>query len=135
MTAKEWLKSYRGIDMKINSLCDELEHWKAVATKMTPSSRQESRSNATNDKVGLAVAKIIDLENSINDEINKLVNLRAEIETAIAKVEDERYRVILTERYLNGKKWCEVSKAVHISDMKWLKKLHGRALEKIIFPP
>ncbi len=123
MTARERLKSYREIDLKINSLCDELEHWKAVATKMTPSSRQGGRSNTANDKVGLAVAKIIDLENSINEEIDKLINLREEIVAMIREIPDYSQREILWLRYINGLTWEKIAEKLGFS-YQWVCVLH-----------
>lgn len=133
MTAKEFLSQYRTLNAKINAKLDEAAKIRALAERVTPS-EQGGGSGIVSDRVGRGAVRLADLEREIDQDIDRLMDLRAEIETAIENVEDERYRVILTERYLNGKKWCEVSKAVHISDMNWLFKLHGRALKKIIFP-
>ncbi len=130
MTAKERLKSYREIDLRINSLCDELEHWKSVATKATVENKFGGKGNIPSDKVGLAVAKIIDLEGRINAEVDHLVNLREEIVAMIREIPDYNQREILWLRYINGWTWEKIAESLDFS-YQWVCVLHGRGLENI----
>lgn len=130
MTAKEYLNRYRWLNSDIDSRLEQVARFRELATAISPTTGFGS-SGDISDKVGKTVAKIIDAENEINKKIDDLVDLKAEIEGKINAIEDERYRRILTERYINLKKWSDVSEAVYIKDLKWLWKLHGRALRKI----
>ena len=130
MNAKEYLNRYRELDAAINSLCDELAHWRAIATRITPPNRFEGRDTAPSDKVGQAVAKIIDLENRINAEIDILVDMRDDIREKISAVDDARLRQILVSRYINFKKWEEIAEIMGY-EQRYIFKLHGHALQKI----
>lgn len=130
MTTKEYLNRYRELDASINSLCDELAHWRAIATRITPPDRHEGGNTTPSDKVGRAVAKIIDLENRINTEIDILVDMRDDIRAKISAVDDARLRQILAMRYINFKRWEDIADAMH-TDLRWIYRLHGKALQKI----
>lgn len=130
MTAKEYLNRYHELDASINSLCDELAHWRAIATRITPPDKFNGRSVTPSDKVGQAVAKIIDLENRINAEIDVLVDMRDDIRNTISAVDDARLRQVLVSRYINFKKWEEIAEIMH-TDLRWIYRLHGKALQKI----
>ncbi|MCM1336006.1 MAG: hypothetical protein NC237_13280 [Eubacterium sp.] len=108
----------------------EVARLRALATKVAPSTERGSSGGNVSDRVGRTVARIVDLENEINHEIDRLVDLRKEIEAAIEGVRDERERVILTERYVNGKKWSEIAERLNV-EIRWVFRIHKRALSKI----
>lgn len=130
MNAKEYLLRYRELDASINSLCDELAHWRAIATRVSPPDKFEGKSTAPSDKVGQAVAKIIDLENRINAEIDVLVDMRDDIRAKISAVDDARLRQILVMRYINFKRWEDIAETMGY-EQRYIFKLHGYALQKI----
>jgi len=70
------------------------------------------------------------LENEINDDIDKLLDLKAEITAVIETVEDEVLQLILLMRYINLKKWEYIAEKLNL-EIRWLYRLHGRALEKV----
>lgn len=127
MTAKEFLSRYRTLNAEINAKLEEAAQIRALAERVTPSDRGGGNGNVS-DRVGRGAARLADLEREIDREIDRLVELRAEIEAAIAKVEDERYRVILTERYLNGKRWKEVSQSMNYG-YDSIRHIHRKALD------
>ncbi len=51
------------------------------------------------------VAKIIDLEKEINQEIDHFIELKQEILNVICKLEDINYQLVLEQRYLDNKSW------------------------------
>ena len=74
------------------------------------------------------INKIIDLQCEINKYINKLVDLKEEISQVIAGVEQTDLRMILEKRYLCFHSWEKIAKEMFY-DLRWLHRLHGRALE------
>ncbi len=80
--------------------------------------------------MGLAVAKIIDLEGRINAEVDHLVNLREEIVAMIREIPDYNQREILWLRYINGWTWEKIAESLDFS-YQWVCVLHGRGLENI----
>jgi DNA-directed RNA polymerase specialized sigma subunit len=79
------------------------------------------------------IAKMVDLENEINEDIDALVDLKAEIMRRIKRVENTEYQTILELRYLCFKRWEEISVALGYS-MQHLFRLHDEALEAIKIP-
>ena len=74
------------------------------------------------------INKIIDLQCEINKDINKLVDLKEEISQVIAGVEQTDLRMILEKRYLCFHSWEKIASEMFY-DLRWLHRLHGRALE------
>lgn len=129
MTAKEYLSQYAALDAEINCKLEQLAKLRALSTSI-PAPSGGGSSGSPSDRTGNITAKIIDMENEINAKIDRLVDLQKEIEAIIEAVEDSRYRTILTERYINRKKWEDIADILHI-DLRWLYVLHGRALNEI----
>ena len=84
MTAKEYLEQYRRLKIEIDSKTEQLEELREFAKSVSHSSGAGGHAGVS-DKVGKTVAKIIDLENEISCQIDKLLELKKEIESTIAK--------------------------------------------------
>lgn len=80
------------------------------------------------DKIGEIVAKIIDLENEINCDIDKYIELKKEVIGIIDSVEDARLMNLLYERYLNFKTWDNIAAGMGIT-YQWVHILHKIALK------
>ena len=129
MTAKEYLSRYRRLNAYIDCKVEEVAQLRDLATRLTPTKMFDHNGNTT-DKVGRTVAKIVDLENEINSQIDELIIIREEIVKTIEQVQDERLRAILMKRYINGDKWEQIAVDMSI-DLRFIYRLHGRALQKI----
>lgn len=129
MTAKEYLGQYRRLKTDIDSKTEQLEELRGLAESVSHSTGTEC-SGGTSDKVGKTVAKIVDLDNEISCQIEKLLELKGKIEGMIAKVDDPVLRQLLTLRYINGRKWEQISIDLNYSRMQ-IYRLHGNALEKV----
>ena len=55
------------------------------------------------------IVKIVDMENEVNADIDKLVDLKQEIMRTINAVENPEYHTLLELRYLCFKSWEEIS--------------------------
>lgn len=129
MTAKEYLSQYRYINININSKIAQQQRLRELVTCVSPSSEGGGHSGVS-DKVGSIVAKIADLDAEINAEINKLVDVQRDILQTIGKVDDERLRIILTERYINCRTFEQIAVTVNYSYMQTCR-LHGKALSAV----
>lgn len=128
MTAKQYLRQVRRLDNLINAKLEQAEELRGTVMRITQNLdavKVEKRS--FNDKTGTLIAKIVDLEKEINKDIDKLIDLKAEIVSKIDKIENQDYRLILTLRYLNFKKWEQIAVEMGYS-YQWVHRLHGRAL-------
>lgn len=55
------------------------------------------------------------LSGSLQQQIDKLMGVQIEITEVIDQVEDDQLRTLLTERYLNRRKWEQISDIMHYS--------------------
>ena len=129
MTAKEYLQQYKFLDSRINAKCEQLERLRELSTKVSVEQGSGAHSGVS-DRVGNIVAKICDMEAEINEMIDKLLDLRVEIERAIAAVPDETLRQLLELRYINCKTFEQIAVEMYYT-YQWVCVLHGRALKYI----
>lgn len=125
---KRYLGRYRTLNREIDRLMAEKSEWRARAERITPSYTGMPASGAHDSRLTLAVEKIVELEGKINQEIDRLVTLREEIERSIAGLPDESLQLLLRYRYIQGYTWERIAVEMNYG-YQWACKLHGRALE------
>lgn len=132
MNAKEYLKQAYYIDRKIELDREKLA--KMESSLYGKSIRYDSDGAAhtasSDNSLEKAIAKVADYRAKINDEIDRLVNVRLEIEAAIEHVPDAVQREVLTRRYLLYQKWERIAVDMNL-DLRWVYRLHGKALSKL----
>lgn len=131
MTPKEYLSQYRTLDVEINSKLEQVTQLRALAAKVSPSTGFGA-AGGISDRVGKTVAKIVDLENEINDDIDKLVELKREIRSRLATIKKPLHRIILEEHYINGKSFEKIGEKLNYSKMQ-ICRMHGTALTYMKF--
>ena len=131
MTAKEYLKQAFIVDVDINTKLDQLDRLNALATKAT-TTFSEVPFTGTPDphRREDIIVKIIDLEDRIKEEMCRLVDLKSDIMTAIAKIEEPEQRIVLEKRYLEFKKWEDIAVEMNRS-LRSIYRLHGEALKNV----
>ena len=131
MTTKDYLKQAFKLDQKINAKLEQLDMLNELATKCTPTySLAPGSSDRQSSKVEIIVSKIIDLQNEINDSIDKFVDLKTSIYHAINKVEDDDCQMVLEYRYLCFYKWEEIAVKMNIR-LRNVHYIHEKALKMI----
>lgn len=134
MTAKEYLSQAYRLDQRINSKIEQVASLNDLATKCTSTLTGMPRNpNRAGSTMADAVGKIIDLQNEINRDIDRLVDLKREIVTVIKAIENPEYQTLLEKRYLCFLTWEKI--AVDMGyDLRWLYRIHKRALDEIRVP-
>lgn len=129
MTIKEYLSQARYLDMRIDSKLAQVSSLNDLVTKCTAvmTGMPHSSSKSTS-KMEDTISKIVDMENEINTDIDRLVDLKDEISRVINGVEQTDLRMILEKRYLCFRSWEKIASEMFY-DLRWLHRLHGRALE------
>ena len=131
MTAKEYLYQAYRLDQQINSKLEQVARLKHMAMQATGRFQAERISGTPqHSPMEDAVSKLIDLEYEINDDIDRLVDLKREMYVLIAKISDPSHRVLLELRYLGGNNWEDISSKMSY-DLSWVFRLHGRALQEV----
>ena len=110
MTAKEYLGQARFLDMRINSKIQQIASLNELATRCTATISDMPKSpNRGGSRMADAVIKIIDLQEELNRDINKLVELKREIMGVIKAVPNVEYQTVLEKRYLCFITWEQIA--------------------------
>ena len=131
MNAKEYLSQAVWLDRMIDSKLEQLEMLKSLAMKVTSSFTKEkiSGGNIEKSKMESTMVKVIDLEHEINADIDRLVNLKKDIQDTINKMDDINQQLLLELRYLSGKGWEEIAASMGY-DPRTVYRIHGKALKE-----
>lgn len=126
----EWLKSYRELDGKIESMTEQLQVWNARATKITATISQEPKAAGSGDQLQRCIDQICELQTEIAQEMDKLRKRKQEIETAIHGLNEKSYQDILWYRYIQGMTFEEIAIKMNYSWRQVCRK-HKNAVEKL----
>jgi predicted nucleic acid-binding Zn-ribbon protein len=88
MTRKEkieFLSRYKEIDDEINRFCEESSVWRARVTKITPTYSCLPKGSRQDDKLQSEIEKIMEMEEEINAEIDRLLDAKQAIIKSIRK--------------------------------------------------
>lgn len=128
MNAKEYLSQAYRIDQRINSKLEQVMSLRALLGKATGTLTGTPKAVTPNPhSMEDAICKMVDMENEINDDIDTLVDLKAEIMSCIKRVENTEYQTLLEMRYLCFKRWEEIAIELNYS-MQYAFRMHDRAL-------
>lgn len=134
MTAKEYLGQARFLDNRINSKIQQVSSLNELATKCTVTISDMPHSpNSGGSTMADAVCKIIDLQEEINKDIDRLVDLKREIMGVIKAVPNVEYQTILEKRYLCFISWEQIAVDMNYS-MQHIHRMHSSALKEIVVP-
>lgn len=134
MTAKDYLLQARFLDDRINSKTQQIASLNELATKCTTTFSDMPRNpNRGHSRVEDCVIKIIDLEDSIKKDIEKLVDLKKEIMGVIKAVPNVEYQTLLEKRYLCFITWEQIAVDMNYS-MQHIHRMHSAALKEIVVP-
>lgn len=122
-----FLGQYKAIDSAINQKCEEVAMWRSRATKITASNSPMCIGGNKDDRIQLAVEKIIEIETEINEEIDALINIKARIIEAIKTIDDINLQNILELRYIKGKTIEKISYDIGYS-LRHTKRKHRKAI-------
>jgi len=122
------------INMQINAKLEEISYWRMLASKAevvfsaanTGGSTRKNRS-----KIEDCVCKIADIEEALQSDMSRLINLKETAMRIIDRVDVPEYRSLLMHRYVCGKKWEQVADSMGYSYVHIVHRLHPKALKKL----
>jgi DNA-directed RNA polymerase specialized sigma subunit len=127
----KYLKRYITLDREIDRKLEEVGRLRSKLTRITQVHSAEPRGGGTiYGKTEGILAKIVDLENEIDADIDRLVAIRDGIKTIIESVEDDRERLLLQYRYLDGKTFEKIAVEMNYS-WRQIHRLHSKALTNL----
>ena len=131
MNTKEYLSQAYRIDQKINSKIEQVSSLHDLATKATQTLSDMPGSATRNvHRMEDVILKIIDFENEINAEIDRLVDIKHEISCLINSVPNQEEQTLLELRYLCFKTGEQIAVEMGYS-VQNIYKLHTRALKNL----
>ena len=130
--AKEYLKQVKMCDIHIANKLEDMAHLKDVVLKVTATWKQDSTSGGTGnqDKLGNAVAKIVDLENEINRAVDEYVDKKKQVSATIEKLQDPDHVAVLYKRYFQNETWEQIAYEMHCT-YRNVCYIHGKALQAV----
>ena len=135
MTAKEYLSQAYRLDQKINSHIEELSRLRSMSQSISsPGWGDKVQSNRNTEAPYVrCLEKIIALEDTINAEIDVLVDLKQEIRTVIEAVTNTDWRMVLRYRYIHNCTWEQIGAELN-ADSRTIRRWHSDALKKVVVP-
>lgn len=131
MTAKEYFEQALTLDKRIGSKLDHLSSLREMVTKASTTLSDMPKSSSRNmHRLEDIICKIVDLEDEINDDIDHFVDMKREYMQVIGSITSPVHQLIMEKRYLCCQTWEQISLELGY-DMRWLLRLHGRALIEV----
>jgi len=128
---KEYLAQMQYLDERINSKLDQLAVLKELATKANATITGMPKSSSTShSRMEDTICKMIDLNDSLALDIDKLVDLKKEIKELIDRIPNCEEQTILEKRYLCYKQWNDIADEMHYTSQYALR-IHSRALYSV----
>jgi hypothetical protein len=125
---KSYLKQVELYNIKIDSKIEELDRLEELLLKITSTLKPDVvSSSGSQDKMGDAIAKVVDLKEEINQTIDEYVDKKREIESVIDKVEDADQLKVLKKRYILFEPWEQIAYEIGCTH-RHATRIHGQAL-------
>ena len=109
MIAKDFLNQYWLIDRRVGAKFEQIQQLRALAERRTAAyGVLPGRAAAPDRRMDIA-ARIVDEERKLDREIDEMLERKREIAELISRIPDERMRLLLEYRYINGRKWQDIA--------------------------
>ena len=134
MNAKEYLSQARNLDQRIITKTQMIDSLNDLATRCTTTySNMPKSPNHGNSRLEECVMKIMDLEEQILHDMDKLVDLKKEITYVIRSISNPEYQDLLAKRYICCESWEKIAVDMNY-ELRYIHKLHSRALQEVKIP-
>ncbi|WP_413523331.1 hypothetical protein [Lactococcus raffinolactis] len=136
MAPKEYLKQIDGMNRYIEQLISEVNELRTLSTSITSVQYGDRITSSTKNQEApfvRCVMRIASLEEKINREIDRLVDLKLAVSDAIDLLDDINERILLRARYLNNKSWEEIASQLKYS-LRSTHRIHINALQHFVIP-
>lgn len=127
MTVKEYLSRARSLDREIEAKLDHIEKLDAMVNRATPILSDMPGGTMDTAKRERFIVKMIDLKWEINAEIDKLVDIKSELNQFIGNIGNSNHRLLLELRYINICTWEKIAEIMDLS-LSTVYRMHGSAL-------
>lgn len=130
MNAKEFLSRGINLERRVETITDQIEHYKSIVNKCTVTYSDSPKSTTSSYRLEDCTQKIMDLQSELCEAVAALVDVTCDIARTISKVENYDYEDLLVKRYVLGEPWEKIAEEMNYSEQH-IHRLHGEALKKI----
>ena len=127
MTVKEYLSQALYLDRLIDSKLEQLEELKRITCSSHGIVTVSENGNSNVSKVHRTVEKICLMEEEIDRQIDRYVDLKEDISRLIMTVPDLQQRLVLEQHYLLFLTWDEIAEKFFMS-VRNVQYIHKKAL-------
>ena len=130
MTAKEYLRRIRGMEIDLKTIEDEIITIEAALTRITPSYQSDGwvNSSGSNDKMTNGICRLIDKKREYEKAWGELIDNREVAEKLISMLDNRLHANVLWLHYIKAKKFEYIAVLTNLS-YRHLMRVHGYALE------
>ena len=132
MTAKEFLRKVRNIDRRIDEATERVDRMRARLEAGRMSQITGMPRGGSGDWTE-TLDRLIGLEAAVNRRVREMCRLKRLAMEAIDAVDEAKLREVLELYYLDGFTWEQVAERMEL-DVRWVYRLHGRALLAVRVP-
>lgn len=129
MNAKEFLSRGINLERRVETITDQIEHYKSIVNKCTVTYSDSPKSTTSSYRLEDCTQKIMDLQSELCEAVADLVDVTCDIARTISKVENYDYEDLLVKRYVLGEPWEKIAEEMNYSEQH-IHRLHGEALKK-----
>jgi len=131
MTAKEYLGQAYRLDQRINSKLEQVQSLRELSVKASATLTDMPRSGTRNvQRMEDIIAKMVDIETEINNDIDDLISTKQEVMSIIKGVAKQEHQSLLELRYMCFKSWEQIACELNYS-ISWVLKVHHKALRAV----
>lgn len=131
MTAQEYLSRAYRMEQQVESKLQQIEALRSMAESLTSCIGTEPVAHTRNvTSMQDTVNKIIEEEQELNAQIDRLVEIKKEIADTIARVTNVTYRLILEKRHLCFQMWEQIAYDLNYS-IRSVQTKYGEALKVV----
>ena len=116
--------------MMIDCKLEQTSNLRSRLTSINVSMGERVQSSLDPDKFTNTISKIVELEKEINDDIDKLVDLKSIARKAIESLDNDIEKMVLYKRYFENKTFEQISVELNYS-WRRIHQFHGDALKKL----
>lgn len=130
MRTQEYLKQIERLDRMIQNKLSEISQLKHMATSITIAPKEVNvQTTSDKDKMGSAIAKLVDLEKETDELVDKYIDKRKRIIKQIDGISDTNMYHVLSEKYIARKDLSTIAVEMGYS-FKQICRIHGKALSE-----
>ena len=128
MQAKEFLKNLIQIDMMISCKKEQIAELRERLTSIGCATENERvQTSIKGDKMTNVIAKIMELENLVNNDIGILTEYKLQAREMIEKLQNNVEKIVLYKRYFDCKSFEQIAVECNYS-WRHVHRIHGNAL-------